>query len=739
MIRARVFISGIEYNDFTELGVEKSASENYVSSNYNITLDNPYGRHKTDFTVGNEIKIFGDPTNGLRSYYRLNDGTGSVLTDYFGQVNGSIVSGLEARWVQGKLGSAYQLGSPSYMEQSGLNPSKFDKLSVAFWVKPTQWNTNDRLVDQQNTGPEHGFTFVQSVGAGSISFAIRSGTTTMATLITKLPNGEWSHIVGTQDNINQRSQIYRNGQLIQSDNSSYMSQTTGDLRLNIGRRANSNANFFSGIVDDLRFYDSILSQADVNKLYAGGSGYEDTYLLTGIVEKIRFDGEENYQTVSLSGRDYSARLMDSNVEPSVYTNTEIGSIVRNIIYNNTTDIGSSRIGTTATTLKRIAFNQQPVYDAVKQLADLSAYNFYMDSDKNLVFEPAGSVATSIIFNSGNIVRMNFDKTREGMANKIWVYGDRYLSQAPREVFISDGVGSIHTLLYNPHNSEVRTSLSAGSILKGAILGMQSITSGIDYFVNYEDKQIVLVSGTDIGYTQIPPNNGSIVVDYSRSLPIVKFGENRASEKAFGPKTKVINDKSIKDPATAINILNNELAKSDPFDNISFTTKGWYYINPGETAKIVAPDFNLNKSNIPVISMSYRFNPQTAHSEEVISLIMDKREIDLTDKIREINNRLNALESQDKQNSDVITRLEYATGSALAVGSYWSLGMKWNGSEFRVWGSNNVAPLGSNFTPVLGLLVSGDISHSSWVGSVSYLASGIFGTPLEIFRSGGFYF
>ena len=65
-------------------------------------------------------------------------------------------------------------------------------------------------------------------------------------------------------------------------------------------------------------------------------------------------------------------------------------------------------------------------------------------------------------------------------------------------------------------------------------------------------------------------------------------------------------------------------------------------------------------------------------------------------------------------------------------------MKWNGSEFRLWDNSNVPPLGSDFTPRLGLLASGDITHPSWVGSVSYLASGVFGYGPFVQISGGYY-
>lgn len=246
-----------------------------------------------------------------------------------------------------------------------------------------------------------------------------------------------------------------------------------------------------------------------------------------------------------------------------------------------------------------------------------------------------------------------------------------------------------------------------------------------------------MSGTQLGYSTIPNSNGSVVVNYEREVPIVKYGENRNSINLYKPKTKVINDKSIKDPNTAVSILNRELSLVDPLNNIQVQLKGWYTFQPGQTVNIVVDDFNLVQEGTTITEKRYQFTPSTVASEDVISLTLDKRVIDITDQIRELNRRIEALESQDRQDSDVFTRLEYATGSVLIVGSYWTISQRWNGSEFRVWSSSNVPPLGSNFTPVLGLLASGNIAHSSWVGSVSYLASGVFGYGPFVRVSGGY--
>ena len=57
MIRTKIDVSGTEFIDYQRMNVTKVISDNNTSSYYDVELDSPYGRHKNDFEVGQEIKI----------------------------------------------------------------------------------------------------------------------------------------------------------------------------------------------------------------------------------------------------------------------------------------------------------------------------------------------------------------------------------------------------------------------------------------------------------------------------------------------------------------------------------------------------------------------------------------------------------------------------------------------------------------------------------------------------------
>ena len=446
-------------------------------------------------------------------------------------------------------------------------------------------------------------------------------------------------------------------------------------------------------------------------VYADKDASATTKIFTGVLEKISFLGVGTHQKVVLTGRDYTSRLMDLTVEPIVYTSSEISTIITDIFSNaGITDITTTNVDTTGTTLARIAFNQTTIYDSIKQLAELAGFYFYIDVDKDLNFKQNLTTSSGVTFNNENILKQRFDTTREGMANDIWVYGDRSLAGF-KENISADG-GSVFTLLSKPHNTFVEY---LGIPKVGDVYQMVSVpTSGTNYLVNYFDKELIFVSGTDIGYSSIPASGGSILVTYDRDLPIVKHGLDRVSQSLYMKKTKIINDKSIKDPQTASSILKKELENADPFKGMEVDLKGWYSLVPGETVNIELDDFNLDEEDIPILSISYTFDKNTIYSENVVKVKFNKKIKDVTDELANIKRRIDVIEAGDRQDSDIITRLEQATGSALVVGSYWEvkikniagrtlilddpvygrldyqelagLGMIWGNTSFAVWGT-----------------------------------------------------
>lgn len=447
-----------------------------------------------------------------------------------------------------------------------------------------------------------------------------------------------------------------------------------------------------------------------------------TKLLVGIIERVKFRGKDTRQTVTLKGRDFSLRLQDATVDPVVFTDSEISTIVTNIINNNVSDVTTNNVEVTETTLKRIVFNHTPVFEALKQLSKLAGYYFYVDNDKDLNFKKRDNIDSGIVLDNTNITKADLNETREGMFNSVFVYGDRALDGF-NETFTADGTGSVFTLLNKPRNTTVNVN---NNIQKGGVFELTvEPVSGADYLVSFNDRTITFISGTDLGYSSIPSNGSSVSIDYFRDIPIVKAGIDRDSITLFGKKEKIINDKSINDPNTAVDILKAELENANPFKGVEVTIQGWNNITPGNTARVRLSDFNIDE-DVGILSVAYDFNKKTVNSEDIITIRLDKKVRDITDEITDIRARLNAIEESDRQETDLITRLETVQNEFSVIGSYWTISTRTLGSSF-ILGVPNSNPGGVGFGGTLGSVVGSGIN---FLGDSR--------TDLSILHSGGFY-
>ena len=464
---------------------------------------------------------------------------------------------------------------------------------------------------------------------------------------------------------------------------------------------NSSSNFSVTYDSSFGKHSDDFSVGNNIKVFADDSDGTDN-LLTGIIEKVSYKGTGTSQKVTLTGRDFSLRLQDSTVEPSVFTDSEISTIVTNIISSNVDDITVNNVDVTSTTLKRIEFNHESVFDALKKLSELAGYFFFIDNDKDLHFEKRNNVDSGITLDNTNINGATLNQTREGMANDIHVYGNRYLAGFQETFNVSGSIGSVTNLINKPRNTFVTLD---GTPQTGGVFELTvSPTSGANYLVSYNDSQLVWQSGTEIGYSSIPVSGQQIVASYDREVPIVKTGIDRASVSLYGRKEKIINDKSINDPNTATDILKKELEKSSPFKGFESDIFGWFDITPGNTARVTLSDFNIDEE-VGILNVSYKFNKNTVQSEQVIRIRLDKKILDITDEITDIRSRLNAIEAADRSSSDQLTRLELSQNDFSVVGSSWEIrtrgltgsAMVWGHPVYGIWGTDKWGTESSGLT------------------------------------------
>ena len=392
-----------------------------------------------------------------------------------------------------------------------------------------------------------------------------------------------------------------------------------------------------------------------------------TKIFKGILENIDYPSTGLDEQVKISGRDYTARMMDRTVEPEVYDNLPAGSIVKDIINKYTDDITVNNVDNSSTTIQRITFNHTPVFDAVKKLADLAGYSFYIDNDKDLHFKEKSTDSSGYTFDNSNVINANIKQRRDTVFNEIWVYGDRYLSSLKEEFTAGSPLGgSVFDLTYKPHNTrvDIGSPITSFTRQKGGIYGLNEIpSSGTDYLVNYNDRQIIFISGTSLGYSSIPSSGNFVTVNFDRSLPIIKVGRDNNSIAKYGKRIKKIVDKELRDPATAQDRLVYELNENnEPKIEGLVDIKGIVDITPTQTAIINLPHQGINNKTYEILEADYEFDTFHNATERVLRLKVNKKIEDITDTIKNLINEVRTIQSQDIDNSDILSRFEFAIGS-----------------------------------------------------------------------------
>jgi hypothetical protein len=418
-----------------------------------------------------------------------------------------------------------------------------------------------------------------------------------------------------------------------------------------------------------------------------------TKIFTGILEDIDFKGKGTSgikgERLTLRGRDYSARLMDSTVQPVTYQNQEVSVIVLDIMSTNVDDITVNNVNTTGTTLTFIQFTQKNVFDALRELSELSGFIFYIDENKDLHFEEKSTISTGTTLDNSNVIKSRFKETRKEMVNKVWVYGSR-VNLGMQDTFTADGVGSVFTLTRRGDSTAGLTTTVAGTIQMGGGALDSSYSSGTDYLFDEPNKNIVFVSGGSPGidYSSIPTNGQSVVVDYFFTNPIVKFGQDDSSLNVHGPKTKVIVDENITDPQLAKDRVTDILNRfGNPISQGNLEIFGLPSLIAGQTIVVNLPNEEQSSQTYDLLTVEYNFDTKRMFKNSVIKVKVARKLTDILDTIKELIQSVKALQTGDISTADIVTRLQYATGSVSAKVFSWFVKTRTTEDSYIPAGSN----------------------------------------------------
>ncbi|MBI2327901.1 prepilin-type N-terminal cleavage/methylation domain-containing protein [Candidatus Curtissbacteria bacterium] len=208
------------------------------------------------------------PSPSQVAWWKFDEGSGPNAADSSGNGNaGTLIN--NPTWTTGRIGQALSFNGTTNYVSAPDSPSLSvtgNTITLAAWIKPSRTGANEQVVGKWGAGQDsYQFRINSNNGCNSttnrITFRVESNSNCVLSN-TALTAGPWWHVVGTYDGANLK--IYINGELdATAALITNLTDKTGSF--SVGR--NDDGNYFQGVVDDVRIYNSALTAAEITNLY----------------------------------------------------------------------------------------------------------------------------------------------------------------------------------------------------------------------------------------------------------------------------------------------------------------------------------------------------------------------------------------------------------------------------------------------------------------------------------------
>lgn len=271
---------------------------------------------------------------GLVGYWPFDEGHGTQAGDFSGNGrNGTLIN--SPQWVAGKVGGALDFnGSTTYVELP-TEPTLTNNFTLSAWIY--RRSTSGRILDKGNIGTDPSGAIEWTPGS------LVPNNSTSATVSTSPPLNEWVHVAVTFSSGTVR--FYQNGQFISQSNMDWTSFTAHATHIwKIGRRASAADANFNGLIDEVRMYNRVLSDAEVAGLHqtsrvvvnaSSALLTSNSSLSTGLLAHWTFDGQDiDWSLLTMADRSGQGRT--GTLTGFTQASAVIGRLGQALQFNGTT-------------------------------------------------------------------------------------------------------------------------------------------------------------------------------------------------------------------------------------------------------------------------------------------------------------------------------------------------------------------------------------------------------------------
>ena len=219
----------------------------------------------------------GDCPNGIISYWKLDETSGSTYADYVG-TNNATSTNLPTP-TSGRVNGA-QLFNGTSNAITAPRIANYDfavNTSFTFeaWVKhPTGSISNEEIIMERKPSSGALAINLKFDSSPNAKFSVRNNNYAEIFSVegtTNLLDNNWHHIVGVRDAITNQLKIYVDGVLEDTASAVYTAGFTSAVEgISIGWRRSTNNKFFNGSIDEVAIYNSALDAATILQHYNNG-------------------------------------------------------------------------------------------------------------------------------------------------------------------------------------------------------------------------------------------------------------------------------------------------------------------------------------------------------------------------------------------------------------------------------------------------------------------------------------
>ncbi len=287
-VSAEVFVNGISKGTISNVpgaatGLPLTFGSTYTGAgyaeNFNGAIDEVrvWSSQRTGAQIAANQSVLTD-TTGLVARYQLNEGTGTCVASSVGDfatgtASASWVTGVGGATTGSRCTSSFSNmltfnGTNQYLDLASLIPyNDTTALTIAAWINVASYITYGNLLTIWNSGSSAGLE-LRIMNDGRLEFGRHTTSWMSIQSPSALPKSRWLHVAATLDS-SKNANMYINGtNALVTGTNPFTGTFTSGAPARIGART-SGQYFFSGAMDDLKVFNSVLTAAEIAALRCG--------------------------------------------------------------------------------------------------------------------------------------------------------------------------------------------------------------------------------------------------------------------------------------------------------------------------------------------------------------------------------------------------------------------------------------------------------------------------------------